>query len=635
MKKLNTNFFTTGNKRNPVNLYYSLHPFLTSHNNSRNFSGRTNTDSNFSNNLIKSKKWNLSDMIDIKKKLNLAVKKRMTFIKNKQINKKISTFSQIHMNSINEGILNSKINLNNTGINKKINLNNTGLNSKINSNNKGINKKINLNDTNTIRNNKTLVSYNNSKIKSNNNSHNYINKGNIVKKKINFNLSNNSFKTYKNNKSNKSNKINKINPIKKKINKNKIKNNIPFNINKININIINNNNININTIKTEGNTNNNNNNNHTKKLLKRRKNFTLEKLPQFDKLLKKKINNNNNIKEKDKLIPYKIIVNKINNISKKRNINNNHNSTNTNINSSTNYSLSNRINNIISNNEDISLLSKNFIRNIKRNISKNKYIINDKSLEHKKIIPINYFQDYKKKNSSQNKNIKKGFINNTNYIKIKNNKKKIKIKNNIYNSKSRRPYSKEDKDKTSKSNIILKLKEKSKEKNIKSKILKIVAKKNSLPEQILVKKINKNKNNNLINILSKSEIKKRRAKSNNKSHNIDESQKIYEEENTKIYEKIKENNNNIDNDNEIICDNKDECNIDDILKNKKIKEGEIDDNFDDLYSIVKLINFDDVKDKEDNVFSLDENRNYLIYKIKFEKIWNKFKRLKINKNYIC
>ena len=72
MNKRNTAFFTSGNKRNPVNLYYNLQPFLTSHTNSRNFSGRTNTETNISNNLVKSKKWNLSEMIDIKKKIKFS-----------------------------------------------------------------------------------------------------------------------------------------------------------------------------------------------------------------------------------------------------------------------------------------------------------------------------------------------------------------------------------------------------------------------------------------------------------------------------------------------------------------------------------------------------------------------------------
>ena len=545
MNKRNTAFFTSGNKRNPVNLYYNLQPFLTSHNNSRNFSGRTNTDTNISNNLVKSKKWNLSEMIDIKKKLNLAVKKRMTFVKSKQM-KKISTLSHIHMNSINDGILNNKFSLNNTGGNNKI-----------------------------------LSSYNNTKKKSSaNNSHNnYTNKAKMVKKKINFsNLSNNSFKSYKQN------------PIKKKINKTKVKNGIPFNINKININIINNNNININTIKTEGNIS----KNPMKKLLKRKKNFTLDKLPQFDELLK-----NNNTKEKDKLIHKKLFVNKNINFSKKRN-----NNIKTNI-SSSNYSLSNRLNNVISNHEDISLPPKNFMKNIKRNIINNKnkkqFIVNDKSLEHKKIVPINYFQDYKKKNSSVSKNIKKQFINyNGNIIKIRNNKKIKKNKNNILITKQKRPYSKEDKI----FNLIIKGRGKSKE-STKNKMLKLIAKKSSLPDYVLIKSINKFKNQNTIHILSKSESKNRRAKSNNKTQ-IDESQKIY----------IKENNLNENTDNH-------ECNVTDIVHNRNISETE-PDNFDDLYSIVKKINFDEGLIKDD-IFNIEENNNYSKYKKKFDKNWNKSK----------
>jgi len=545
MNKRNTAFFTTGNKRNPVNLYYNLQPFLTSHNNSRNFSGRTNTDSNISNNLAKSKKWNLSEMIDIKKKLNLAVKKRMTFVKNKQM-KKISTLSHIHMNSINDGVLNNKFSLSNTGGNNKI-----------------------------------LSSYNNTKKKSSTNiSHNnYTNKAKMVKKKINFsNMSNNSFKSYK------------TNPIKKKINKNKVKNGIPFNINKININIINNNNININTIKTEGNIS----KNPIKKLLKRKKNFTLDKLPQFDELLKK-----NNTKEKDRLVHKKLFINRNINFSKKRN-----NNINTNI-SNTNFSLSNRLNNVISNHDDISLLSKNFIKNIKKNIinikNKKLFLFNDKSLEHKKIVPINYFQDYKKKNSSISKNLKKQFINyNGNIIKIKNNKR-IKKKTNILITKQKRPYSKEDKVLT----LIMKGRERSKE-STKNKMLKIIAKKSSLPDYVLIKKFNKPKNQNIINALSKSEIKNRRSKTNSKTI-IDESQKIIVKEEDNLKE---------DADNH-------ECDITDIVQNRNISETE-PDNFDDLYSIVKKINFEEGLIKDD-IFNIDENNNYSKFKKTFEKIWNKSK----------
>jgi hypothetical protein len=484
-------------------------------------------------------------MIEIKKKLNLAVKKRITFVKSKQM-KKISTLSHIHMSSINDGIINNKLNLNSTGGNNKI-----------------------------------LSSYNNTKKKSSaNNSHNYKNKAKMVKKKINFiNLSNNSFKSYK------------PNPIKKKINKNKVKNGIPFNINKININIINNNNININTIKTEGNIS----KNPIKKLLKRKKNFTLDKLPQFDELLKK-----NNSKEKDKLIHKKLFIKKNTNFSKKRN-----NNINTNI-SSANYSLSNRLNNVISNHDNLSLLSKNFIKNIRKNIIniKNKkiFIINDKSLEHKKIVPINYFQDYKKKNSSVSKNIKKQFINyNGNIIKFRKNKKVKKSINNILIIKQKRPYSKEDKVFTHNK----KGREKSKEAT-KNKMLKLIAIKSSLPDYALTKKINKSKNQNTINSLSKSEIKNRRAKSNNKTQ-IDESQKIY----VKEEDNLKENEDNH------------ECDITDIVQNRNISETEID-NFDDLYSIVKIINFDEGLIKDD-IFNIDENNNYSTFKKKFEKMWNKLK----------
>ena len=542
---MNKLFHVSNNKKNPVNLYYgNFQPFLSSHNISRNFTFRTYTDSNLSNNLIKSKKWNLSDMIDIKKKLKLTIKRRINFKSKKFGNKKISSLSQIHMNNNNQrGTLINKLNLNNTVGNKKI-----------------------------------LSSFKNSKKKISNDSHKN-NKGNIINKRNNItNISNNSFKSYKG----------KL--LRKKKIKKKTKNNIPFNINKININIINNNNININTIKTEGNSN-----NYIEQMRKFRKqkekNYTLDKLPQFDELLKK-----NNTKEKDKILPNKLKINNSNVILKKRN----NISYNLSSNNSTNYSLSNRLNNIISTHNEISVLSKKKIKNIKKNIIKNKHITNEKSLEHKKIIPINYFQDYKKKKITLNKKIKKEFIDYGKFVKIKyikHNFKKINKnrndKNNIIISKPKRPFSKEEK-----TNNIIKIKEKSKDKIMKNNILKNVSKKGSLPEQILIKKIIKCKNLSLINIISKSEIKKRRAKSNNKAKDDNESQKIY------LYDDDKDDN---------------ECDIDDILQNKKIPKGKID-NFDDLYSVVKILNFNNTKEK-DKVFSIDDNSNFLNYKKNFDKIW--------------
>ena len=70
--------------------------------------------------------------------------------------------------------------------------------------------------------------------------------------------------------------------------------------------------------------------------------------------------------------------------------------------------------------------------------------------------------------------------------------------------------------------------------------------------------------------------------------------------------------------------NNNEFDIDNVLQNKKFNEEEEIDNFDDLYSIVRLINFDDVE-KKDNIFSVIDNEYYLDYKKKFEKIWNKNK----------
>ena len=533
---MNKIFHVSNNKKIPVNLYFQ--PFFISNNNSRNCTYRTNTDANISNILNKSKKWNLSDMIDIKKKLNLIIKKGINFKINNQKNKKLSTLSQLQMNN-NEQSLGGKFNLNTTTRNKKL-----------------------------------LSSYNNSKKKASHDSHKS-NKRNIVKKKINFsNLSYNSFNN------------NKTNPLKKKKIKNKIKNKIPFNINKININIINNNNININTIKTEGNYNTNHEQSRFHK--QKKKNYTLDKLPHYDELLKK-----NNTKEKEKLIVHKLKINNFNNLSKKRNISNNISNNN-----STNYSLSNRLNNIAYTHNEINVISKNFIKNIKKNSIKIKNIINnEKSLEHKKIIPINYFQDYKMKNSSKNKKLKKEFINFGNIKKIKNIKQNFNKtrknkngRNNIFISKSKRPFSKEEK-----TNNFLKIKDISKDKIIKNKIFKILAKKGSHPKKLLFKKIIKRKYSNAINIVSRSETKKREIKYNDKTKN-DISQKIY------IY-------------------NDNECDIDDILQNKKMPEGETD-NFDDLYSIIKKINFNSIKDK-DIVFTIENNNNYLDYKNKFEKIWKK------------
>ena len=550
MNKINLNNHISGNKKAPVNLYYTnLRPILSSHNNSRNFKLRNNTDINVSNNLIKSNKWNISEMLDIKKKLNLTLKKRIAFVHNKQANKKISLANKHNINSFNEGIINKRFYLNNTVFNYKI-----------------------------------FTSTKNSKKKLSINNRAYTNKGNMIRKKINFNnQSNNSMKNHK-----------IVNQKKKRINP-KIKNKIPFNINKININIINNNNININTIKTEGNIIKN-------KTIKKqkRKNFTLDKIPQFDELLKR-----NNIKEKDKdkdkekdnkdkkPLPHKILNNnKLNIFSRKRN--------------NTNYSLSNRLKNIIFNHDDISILSKKIIKNIKKIIIKKPSIVNDKSLKQKKIVPINYFQDYKKRNSSISKKITKDYPN-FNFIKIKNLNENLrkKVKNNYLSQKQKRPYSKEEK-----SNILEKIKERPKNKLIKNKIFKITTKKVNLIEKILMKKIKKSKNMDIINkIISKSEIKNRRAKSNNKSKN-NESEKIVLNDD-KIFDKINKDKN-------------DDCNIDDVLQNKKIPNGEID-NFDDLYSIVKTLNFNVFK-KKDKVFCIDDNENYFNYKMKFEDFWRNQKK---------
>lgn len=536
-------FHLSGNKKAPVNLYYTnFQPILTSHNASNNihnynFTGRNNTDINLSSNLIKSK-WNLSEIIDIKKKLNLALKKRIKFIRNKNISKKISLKNKTQMNSINEGILNNKLMLNNTVGNNK------------------------------IKNNRILTSGKNSKRQSTNNSHKYSSKGSIVKKKINFN-----------NIVNYSTKNKNINQNKKKAINNKIKHSIPFNINKININIINNNNININTIKTERNLINN------KTIAKnRKKTFTLDKLPKFDELF-----SNISIKENKKINNKILKNNKTKIIPQKRN--------------NINFSISNRLNNIITNNDDNSLLSKKFTKNIKKISIQKPNEANDKSINHKKIVPINYFQDYKKKNSSTNKNIKKNFIDFKYFVKIKKIKKNLqKGKNNNFSYKPKRPFSKEEKSNNMKRRE--KGKEKKKDKKIKNKILKFVAKKVSLPEKLLIKKINKSKKYDLFNIISKSEIKKRRAKSNNKTKN-DVSQKINFDKNKNIFYIV--NNNEFD--------------IDDVLQNKKFNEEEEIDNFDDLYSIVRLINFDEAE-KKDNIFSIIDNEYYLNYKKKFEKIWN-------------
>ena len=123
----------------------------------------------------------------------------------------------------------------------------------------------------------------------------------------------------------------------------------------------------------------------------------------------------------------------------------------------------------------------------------------------------------------------------------------------------------------------------------------------------MIKKINKSKKYDLFNITSKSEIKKRRAKSNNKTKN-DVSQKINIGNNKDIFYIV--NNNEFD--------------IDDVLQNKKFNENKEIDNFDDLYSIVRLINFDEAE-KKDNIFTIIDNEYYLDYKKKFEKIWNKNK----------
>jgi hypothetical protein len=112
------------------------------------------------------------------------------------------------------------------------------------------------------------------------------------------------------------------------------------------------------------------------------------------------------------------------------------------------------------------------------------------------------------------------------------------------------------------------------------------------PDGIL---ITKSKYSNLINTITRSEIRNGRKYMNNKSKK-DISQKLF------------------------IYDDK-ECDIDDILQDKKIPEGEVD-NFDDLYSIIKKLNFKNIKEN-DKIFTIENNENYSNYKNKFEKIWNK------------
>ena len=149
MNKINLNNHISGNKKAPVNLYYTnLRPILSSHNNSRNFKLRNNTDINVSNNLIKSNKWNISEMLDIKKKLNLTLKKRIAFVNNKQANKKISLANKHNINSFNEGIINKRFYLNNTVFNYKIFTSTKNSKKKL-----SINNRTYTNKGNMIRNN--------------------------------------------------------------------------------------------------------------------------------------------------------------------------------------------------------------------------------------------------------------------------------------------------------------------------------------------------------------------------------------------------------------------------------------------------------------------------------------------------
>ena len=325
------------------------------------------------------------------------------------------------------------------------------------------------------------------------------------------------------------------------------KNAIPFNINKININIINNNNININTLKTEGNARNRNNLAHSHK--SKKDNQTVDIIPTFKDLFQKKLTQNqNNYKSK---------------IKKKEIFNKN------------------------------SILSMNNINvNMSQKVNTHKHSLSGK-FKQKKVTPVNYLHDYKKKKLRKFAPQKYMF-----HRKMKTLKEKNFVFNNILNKKKKNV----NKNKLKGSNVFInaffydKKRANSKEEKIYHKNKKIEKiKEDTIP------------NSKHIKVLTpKSEYLKKNKK-------LDLQRKIFK--NILNSKKIKKKKNIIESD------------IDDILQNKIENKGEIIDKFDDLYSIIKTLNFDNcdknTKCNENDIFNDNyKNKQYLKYsKDVFDKVW--------------
>ena len=339
------------------------------------------------------------------------------------------------------------------------------------------------------------------------------------------------------------------------------KNTVPFNINKININIINNNNININTLKTEGNIRNRNNIVKTHK--PKKENQTLDILPTFKELFQKKLTQNQK--------------NKKNNIINKE---------------------------IISRNSLLSINNLNI--NLSQKMKTHKYSLSGKFM-HKKITPVNYFQDYKRQ--KLRKFVPKKYII---HRKMKTLKEKNFVLSNIFNKKSKNL----NKNLLKGSSVFInaffydKKKANSKEEKIYHK--------NGKDQNEKIKENNIFPKKKKIKLLTpKSECIKKDKKLELKIRNF---------KNALNTKKTKEKK------------NKTEYDIDDILQNKIEDNGEIIDKFDDIYSIIKILDFDNCyknkKSDENDIFNDNyKNKKYLRYKKDvFEKIWVNNMKRSLNNN---
>ena len=247
-----------------------------------------------------------------------------------------------------------------------------------------------------------------------------------------------------------------------------------------------------------------------------------------------------------------------------------------------------------------SILSINNINiNLSQKIKSHKYSLSGK-FKQKKITPINYFQDYKRQ--KLRRFVPKKYI-------IHRKMKTLKEKNFVLNNTLNKKYKNANKTILKGSDIFI------------NAFFYDKNKANSKEEKIYHKnkKIEKIKENIIVS--SKKHIKSLTPKSE------------CTKKNKKFGFKIKILKNVINTKNMKKKKNKIEYDINDILQNKIEYKGEIIDKFDDIYSVIKILKFEncDKNKKENNIDIFNgnyKNKIYLKYrKDVFDKIWiNNIKR---------